>query len=445
MTHNETQQKTKSCIVPDAYELGMFVIWDTGRHQQSRILDDLASRFHIAQVHEIHWTPGMTWANFQRFYSDLELRGVYHQLNKGTGPFLVITIIDDDPDYGERLTGRGMRKVNSRFFDAKSLYRDWTGGNGIHCGETRFETDRDFYMLFGSDNSTVANPRDVKWDGSIVELHRDPAGANQWESLSQLFEVLNRVTAYAAIRYDVLAPDDALSCSAPIDIVTEDHYAVHTILTHGNYIPARVPGGGPVVVRVGNRDVRFGIRFPGDHYFDPHWMRQLLTTRVLDSKGYYRPRDEERFWILAYHAVAYRKSISRDLRIRLASLGNDIGVNEPEAEFNENSDRKTYFECLRRRGIFFTTPLDRSVYFNRQILGIQPSSFRHALLILQNSAALAGQRLFVKLQTFYYRSRDTILSGAPWLGDLRRILLSRNKDSAKPVHAVDRQDRTPSE
>ncbi|MCP4036533.1 MAG: hypothetical protein GY733_06325, partial [bacterium] len=62
-------------VAGTAAQSGLFVLWDVARVQEQRILADLGSRFELLQVHEVHWSPDLVATNFQRFYSDLDVRG----------------------------------------------------------------------------------------------------------------------------------------------------------------------------------------------------------------------------------------------------------------------------------------------------------------------------------------------------------------------------------
>ena len=54
----------------------LYVIWSKGRHQEARILEDLGSRFEIRQVFEVEWSGKYAVDNFQRFYGDIDVRGI---------------------------------------------------------------------------------------------------------------------------------------------------------------------------------------------------------------------------------------------------------------------------------------------------------------------------------------------------------------------------------
>ena len=88
---NEPHKNTEAAARVHAAEPDLFVVWANARHLQDDILAELGRRFRISGVRELYWTRQLVTANFQRFYSDLDLRGVYHRLNKGAGPFLAIS------------------------------------------------------------------------------------------------------------------------------------------------------------------------------------------------------------------------------------------------------------------------------------------------------------------------------------------------------------------
>ena len=102
----------------DGSQPGLFVLWEKSRRVEDRILEDLEQRFELLHAYEVRWTPARVPANFQRFYSDLDVRGVDHVLNKGAGPFLAVTLVDHEPAVEPRMTARGRRLVNARFLEA---------------------------------------------------------------------------------------------------------------------------------------------------------------------------------------------------------------------------------------------------------------------------------------------------------------------------------------
>ena len=395
---------------------GLFIVWARARHLQDEILADLRGRFRITSVRDIHWSPRLITANFQRFYSDLDLRGVYHRLNKGDGPFLAIAVVDDTPEFDIRETGRGRRQVLSRFMDAKSLYRDWSGGIGIHCGETAWETERDLCMLFGIDETARPAAGNASWDGSIPALHRDLTGAGEWQSSEELFGILNRATRYVAINY----VDDDLPGAAgreiDIDILTTDYYAAHTVLDSGRFPRLKFAHGGRVPVRLGRRRAAVGLRFPGDDYFDEAWARRLLDNRVLDDRGFYRLPDEEIFWVLAYHGLMHEPRLGEHMRQRLLSMAVARGLTEWEACLREGGDTASMRmrSLLAARGISCPEPLDRAVVFRHGGYAGR-KDLKYAAQRCAGAIDAARRAVGSRVQAAYWPLRDGLLLRAPWL------------------------------
>ncbi len=334
--------------------------------------------------------------------------------------------MDETPLFGVRSTGRGRRRVLARFMDAKSLYRQWSGGIGIHCGETAWETERDLCMLFGPEEVMSPDATARPWDGSTERLHRDLAGANGWESIRELLGVLNRAANYVAIHYG----DDNLAATAEdkadIDILTEDYYVVHTILSSGRFMRPKLPNGGRISVRIGQQTVQVGLRFPGDNYFDEAWSRRLLSTRVFDDCGYYRPADEETFWVLAYHELMRRGVPGSQVRQRLLSMADSRGLAEWKRCFLEDEEkgRRRMVELLEERGIACPRPLDRGVPMYPVDKSGQ-SRLQFTVAGWQNSISVFAQRLSSAVQTAYWPVRDGLLIRAPWLSKVkhwRRLL-----------------------
>ncbi len=427
MLMNEFPRRQEPVTREAQAERGLFIVWARVRHLQSEVLADLARRFRIRSVREVHWSNTLLTANFQRFYSDLDLRGVYHRLNKGDGPFLVITVVDEAPAFDVRETGRGRRRVLANFMDAKSLYREWSGGIGIHCGETTWETERDLCMLFGLEETTSAQDPGTSWDGSTEIQHRDLAGADGWQSANELFGILNRATRYVAINYIDDGLPGAAGRDVDLDILTEDYYAAHTVLNSGRFPRVKPPHGGRIPVRVGDRVVSVGLRFPGDNYFDEAWARRLLATRILDELGFYRPADDETFRVIAYHALMHTRAPGAPLLERLRSMASASGLTDWERCLSDDwqAGRERMLSLLTAEGIGCPLPLDRAVPIRR---GMETE--RHGVRSTANDCTLAPSALLARTSATGCRQpigplRDGLLLRAPWLNKVkhwRRLL-----------------------
>lgn len=403
-------------------QLGLFVIWQNARALQARILSDMDQRFELLGVHEVTWTPRRVMDNFQRFYSDLEVRGVYHVFNKGAGPFLAVTLVDPSPSFESRMTSRGQREVNARFLDAKQLYRAWSGGLEVHCGETPWETNRDLTMLLGVDAKSYLDSRTGPWNQTVETLQRDLPGAEGWPSAEELFRVLNQSVVYVLTGDTDGRVGAELLNGNGVNLMAEDYYALHTVLNAR--IPSQVaPHGGTFRVAIGGREVPVGLRFAGDQYYDARWAKELLATRVLDPRGFYRPNDKHMLATLAYHALMHKPNMSRVDKQHLLHMSARMGV----ASWTEETLRDSYRtkqlldEFLSQRGYAYVKPLDTTVYFNADLLeknysGVQQQKAN----MLRRRIADIVRRLKGTMLAWYWHARDRVLLRAPWLRSVKR-------------------------
>ena len=297
-----------------AWQLGVFVIWEKARGAEDRIVADLAERFDVLHVYDVHWSRSLVTQNYRRFYSDVEDRGIAHLDMKGAGPFVAVTVLDRAPLMEERVTSRGLRLVNSRFLDAKLTERAWTSDYAVHCGENEWENTRDLMMLLGEDPRSHLERSPLPWDGRVERLDRDVIGARGWSSSAEVFRVLN-----GAERYAVLEPEDpgaALDAGvATVELLAGPRSGLFstlpTILNATPRFHAVQAEGGRFRVSVGGRSVSVTIRHVGDQLFDARWEADLIARRELDARGWYRLSQADAAEVRAYRALTHRASLDR--------------------------------------------------------------------------------------------------------------------------------------
>src|SRR5262249_40364470 len=145
------------------------------------------------------------------------------------------------------------------------------------------------------------------------------AGANGWNSLSDLFHVLNASTEYAVMRNFEDLPESA---------TTEEHGDVDLICASSremafvaNASPA-APGQYRVLYRVtiGGKEVLFDFREVGDNYYDPQWEREMLERRVFSSRGFFHLGPDDYFHSLLYHATVHKPAVATGYLVRLREL-----------------------------------------------------------------------------------------------------------------------------
>lgn len=398
-------------------EPGLFIIWEKGRQAQERILEHIAGHFHICGVTEFRWSPSMVWANYRRFYSDIRLRGSAHARNKGVGPFLAINVIVESPIYEERELNRdrGVRKVNTAMFDAKTRYREWTSEYSIHCGETLSENLRDIYMLFGLEFAVSTDREWPRWNGVIDTVDRDLIGARGWRSFGELFGALNRSIDYTLIYYGRIEETmDGVTRGHSFDILTADYLAAHAILHSGPRVPEPPKYGGEIEISVNEMPLKLNLQYPGDALFDESWGNEILDGKVIDTRGFYRPREDQQYWLMAHRAVVQREPIDHAyMRQLMTTFENENGLIPSRSVSDNNVIESFLTDQLVERGLWQSNKNSRT----RRLLGIVISEFRQTY-----------ERLAARIRTSYFIVRDTILVYLPFLGSLKKSIAGDTGD-----------------
>jgi hypothetical protein len=223
----------------------VFVLWESARPSQRRILDDLARRFDVHDVLELTWPAGVFSRNLTRLYGEALPQGSDKEHECGTGPFLVVVASDSRPRYATRRTTRGLRRVNKRAARAKSRYRRWTGGGfRVHGSLDRVEAERDLRLLLREGPGARAGRR---WDGVIRPDATDPVG---WADTRDLVASVEAATPAS------LAGEDG----AVVHIVAEDVWWA-TVIAGGDPPPADARAA-HAVVSIGARPRTLRVTAP---------------------------------------------------------------------------------------------------------------------------------------------------------------------------------------
>lgn len=371
-----------------ATSLGLFVIWPIGRSNAGPIVDDLAHRFEVLDLIEVTWSDPLVRRNYQRFYSDLDVAGVYHELNKGRGPFLVVIVRDESPVVEARQTTRGVRPVSANFVDAKNRYRDELGNMGVHCGENEWESTRDLAVLLGLPPSNLSAAEPMDRLESVRSIHRDPTGTDGWSSVTEMLTFLNPIVPYVAIG----GPDPT---DGPIQLMTSEPHTLHTIIDGRPVDGHPRPVGGRFLVTIAGRSVPLDIRPVTSGFIDEGWARAVLDDRRPDEDGILRAPPEDDLAIRAYLAVTRRRRLSAaDLRTVRTLVNTDRRETGPDLGLDPELDRRAATDIvsryLDRHGYRFVQPLDPTIIVHR---------------LDETAAVAAGRHLRVGLATVWIRAR----------------------------------------
>ena len=399
---------------------GLFVLWDAVRDQESNILADLERQFRVVSVTEIVWTPREVERNYERFYSDLDVRGVYHVLNKGAGPLLAVVLWDQDPVVEVRVTSRGPREVNANFLDAKVRYREWCGGLGVHCGETSRETRRDVAMLLGEPDVIAASPL-ATWDGRIGRIVRDVTGSAGWKSELDMYRTLNATIDYVVLPR--LHSVGGSNVAQGVQLLCDDYHSLHTILGARSAfcLPAAV--GGRFTVRVGGRRSCLGIRYVGDCFIDPSWASECLRSRVLGETGIFELDPRNAGAVELYRGLIHRRRVSsRDAQLVSAAAR----IVDPSCPRDLDDDgvelgRSVLDRFLSDHGYAIVEPLDPLVPFvdtsrDRGAAALGRTHRRPRRLMLAARHHLAGRGRMT-----YLRVHDRLIRRHPSIRRLKQL------------------------
>tara|TARA_B100001250_G_scaffold213982_1_gene183546 strand:- start:27230 stop:28393 length:1164 start_codon:yes stop_codon:yes gene_type:complete len=346
-------------------EIHLFIIWSKAVNKEADIMSDLKERFDILSVYKVDWNKEKFSENLSRFYGENLPKNSHKEKHCGNDAFSCIVVKDNSPIYETRKTSKGDRDVNVNLFDAKQLYRSWTGGgHKIHATDNIEETKFQLALLFGKDYNHYL--LQDKFDKNKIEYNHDLAGANGWNSFDELFNILNLTSNYIVLRnFDHL--EDQLTTQHPdVDILIEDKKFAKEILNavktkNKSY---RVQHS----VKIQGNDINFDIRYVGDNYYDKNWEIELLKTKVKHEKGFYIADNLNLFYSLAYHALIHKKKMSVDYFSKFVSMSSKLDVDFPVRKLDDNSLLEMLLLYMSKNNYKIVEPYDLSVFFNDSLI-----------------------------------------------------------------------------
>lgn len=300
-------------------ERNLLVFWRWPADRLDETFAKIGQRLEIEQILYLHWTRERIVENFQRFYAMITGHAYQKYTEAGVAPFLFVLVRDRNPVYRYRIAaGSGFKKVNINSFDLKQELRR-QGNTSLHATNDQREFRRDLMYLVGQSADDYHPP---KWDGdpsNIEEIHRDVVAAEGWESLRQVFSVLNEAVCYVVLRnFDRLPDEHVHGSHGDLDLLLSDEDALSRAasILDKDHRPT---------IRVGGRKVSFDLRSVEDFYYDPEWCRRILENRVM-VRGFYAPNAENHFFSLLFHGHVQKPVIARDYIPTLLDLSREIGL-----------------------------------------------------------------------------------------------------------------------
>lgn len=395
----------------------ILIIWSNALEKKDEILHDLHASFSVMRVIRIHWDKEAFMKNLFIFYAHSQRHlneTQYKKLLKnkinhcGDKDFYLVVFEDNNPHMEIRQTSSGPALVNVNVFDKKDEYRKLTGGgHKIHTSNDEWETNKDLTVLFGKNTNDF-----VEWlkSDNLNDYNNNCIGVKGFESISQLFYLLNNTIKYCVLRnHECLPEKNAVDNHGDIDLLVEDrNYIKYLTLAHNVYnIAYRVYH----VICIAGKDIPFDFRYVGDNYYDKGWEEEILERRQLLPKGIYVPNDEDQFYTLLYHAYIQKRTIADDYITKLSFYSNKISVN-----YNPSTSASISLldEFMKQNNYEYIKPKDTTVFFNLQSLQLSSYAFRHGIVVSKNGKYDPQQVPFFsvvydKEQSFYKRASDFLI------------------------------------
>ena len=373
-------------------ELHLFIIWERGRYKETDILFDIKSHFQIVKCYDILWSDECVSDNFTRFYGTNLPKGSGKEKECGTGRFLLVIVYDENPQYAIRHTSKGDAFVNVNMFDAKSKYRNWTGGgHKIHATNSPKETKHDLILLLGIN---VADFVKNEPDCQITKLEQDVVGAKGWQSLSELFYVLNNTVNYVVLRgKNELLNNQFSDEHRDVDLLIDDYentkYVINGISCCSKTRPHEK-------ITIAGYDYFLDLWPIQKRYFDPIWCQEMLSNKVL-TNGFCFLDEKNEFYTLLYHCLIYKNKIVDDYKQRIGELQNRLAVTELDlykclVGFLKQNSYEVYY-----------APLDASITIHTENADIEKYATRYGCLISRSDIVVDGKKITTKV----YRKENT--------------------------------------
>jgi len=285
-------------------------------------------------------------------------------------------VIVEDPnaiyDYRDNMRGT-TENVNINIYDAKKRYRKLIKSKDkVHSSVNLAETRHNLAILLNTSLKDFL--QNVRHDGAVEYLISTPPSEKGWESLSQLFYILNETVPYVVMRnFESLLDPKQDIAQGDIDIMvsSRDLFAAVT----GARKTTSKPYHFAYLLKVGNSVVKLDLREPGDGYYDPALAKDMIANgRIID--GYIRvPSSEDLFYSLLYHALIHKPEVPSKYYPFFEEHAASVGINDYATRFAQEGDvylKGLVAEWLTRKGYSYCQHLGSKAGFNTKNIADTP-------------------------------------------------------------------------
>ncbi len=337
-----------------AREVHLFIIWEKARKQTNELFREIEEKFEIRDMYEITWKPKNFPKNLKKFYGVTLPDPLRKIAQIGTGPFLIVIVVDKNPKHGIRRTSLGKQLVNINMYDSKRKFRkSFGGGFSIHGSIHEKEANHNLTLLLGKNLQHISNEIKSSWDKKIKKIESELIGIDKWDNLEQLFFVLNNTINYVVLRnFEKLPKKNIDEKNEDIDILTDDDLQIPYIL--GKNLTNNETPNFPFV-NINGKFIKCDIKYVGDTYLDEKWTKNILKRKILTSNSIYAPSKEDHFYTLLHHIIVQKTKLKRDYKETLINLGSQLGLKKIEEKILDRDNLKEILDdYMEKNGYRYT-------------------------------------------------------------------------------------------
>ena len=349
-------------------ELHLVIIWENGIYKEQEIVRSISEKFELIEKYKINWNKNLFGKNLTTFYGTNLPPKSEKEKHCGKGEFLVIIFYDNDPKYGYVKTSRGTERVNINIFTCKEKFRNLTGGgHKIHSTNSPLETNHDLTLLLGvnyNDYEVLLKNKsnnNKKNENIVKNVPNNIIGVNGWESLGQLFYVMNSSLDYVVMRNFEYLPDNKFSKDhGDIDFLVKDLNQAVFISNAQRLYKKRYK------INVAGKDVLIDFEHVGDGSYDQNWQNHILKNKILINNSFYVPELEDNFYSLIYHILIHKTYIAADYPDKIQRIYRKLSFYDPN-KCNFDNYLKLLDNFLSINTYQITKPKDPSIFFDEKI------------------------------------------------------------------------------
>lgn len=356
-------------------EFHLFIIWDHAQYRRQEIVEDIEESFEILKILDIQWDKPMFAKNLTRFYGENLPANSHKEIECGTGPFTLIIIADNSPKYLDRVTSKGIFKVNANMFDSKQNYRELTGGgHKIHSTNDQVEFQHDIFLLLGITPSMYEKYLYSGDRNACLDINL--AGCNEWKSLEQVFSIMNEFTNYCVLRNFIsIGSNYCYRENGDIDILIENEKELIDLLDLKPLSNRK--NGSQYLLKVAGHSVILDFITDKQRLFDLNWMQSILKNKVLQGVVY-RPSEEDYYYSLAYHLLLLKPEVPEKYRSEFGGSFDEVKL---------ESELRIF---LNKNNYYYSIPVNDH-YFNYSVAGLKMSWKRRVLFYIKQMVSEVKQ------------------------------------------------------